>query len=65
MDGFSLVAELRARPALAALPAILVTSRDAQADRERGAAVGAQGYIIKGQFDQVELLAMIRRLVGE
>src|SRR3569833_540932 len=36
MDGFTLVAELRARPALAHLPAVLVTSRDAQADRDRG-----------------------------
>jgi len=62
MDGFSLVAELRARPALAHLPAVLVTSRDAEADRDRGRAVGAQGYIVKGRFDQGELLALIRRL---
>jgi two-component system chemotaxis sensor kinase CheA len=64
MDGFTFVAELRARPALAAIPAILVTSRDAPEDRRRGAAVGAQGYVIKSQFDQVDLLAMIRRLVS-
>lgn len=63
MDGFSLVAELRARPALAHLPAVLVTSRDAEADRERGRTVGAQGYIVKGRFDQGELLALIRSLV--
>jgi len=63
MDGFSLVAEVRARPALAHLPAVLVTSRDAPADRERGAAAGAQGYVVKGRFDQGELLALIRRLV--
>jgi len=63
MDGFSLVAELRARPALAHLPAVLVTSRDAQADRDRGRAVGAQGYIVKGRFDQGELLGLIHRLV--
>ncbi len=63
MDGFSLIAELRSRPALAELPAILVTSRDAPADRRRGVAVGAQGYVVKSQFDQVDLLAMIRRLV--
>jgi len=63
MDGFSLVAELRARPSLAHLPAVLVTSRDAVADRDRGRAVGAQGYIVKGRFDQGELLALIRRLV--
>jgi two-component system chemotaxis sensor kinase CheA len=64
MDGFSLVAELRARPALAHLPAVLVTSRDAEADRDRGRAVGAQGYIVKGRFDQGELLALIRRLTA-
>jgi two-component system chemotaxis sensor kinase CheA len=64
MDGFSLVAELRARPALAHLPAVLVTSRDAETDRARGRAVGAQGYIVKGRFDQGELLALIRRLTA-
>ena len=61
MDGFGFVAELRAAAARSrAIPAILVTSRDAPADRARGAAVGAQGYIVKGQFDQGELLALIR-----
>jgi two-component system, chemotaxis family, sensor kinase CheA len=64
MDGFSLVAELRARPALAHLPAVLVTSRDAEVDRDRGRAVGAQGYIVKGRFDQGELLALIRTLTA-
>jgi two-component system chemotaxis sensor kinase CheA len=63
MDGFGLVAELRAHPATAQVPAILVTSRDAPADRRRGAAVGAQGYVVKGEFDQGALLAMIERLV--
>ncbi|HUJ57465.1 MAG TPA: response regulator [Kofleriaceae bacterium] len=63
MDGFALIGELRARPELARLPAILVTSRDAPEDRKRGAAVGAQGYVIKSRFDQAELLAMIDRLV--
>jgi two-component system, chemotaxis family, sensor kinase CheA len=63
MDGFAMITELRARPALARIPAILVTSRDAPEDRRRGTAVGAQGYVIKGEFDQTALLAMIRRLV--
>jgi two-component system chemotaxis sensor kinase CheA len=63
MDGFGLVTALRANPALANLPAILVTSRDAPEDRRRGAAVGAQGYMVKSRFDQIELLALIRKLV--
>jgi two-component system, chemotaxis family, sensor kinase CheA len=64
MDGFTLIAEVRSRPApLANLPAILVTSRDADADRRRGAQVGAQGYVVKSRFDQTELLQMIARLI--
>jgi two-component system chemotaxis sensor kinase CheA len=64
MDGFGLVREIRTRAALKHLPAVLVTSRDAPADRARGAEVGAQGYIVKGRFDQSELLALIARLVS-
>ncbi len=63
MDGFTLIGELRARPALANLPAVLVTSRDADADRRRGAEVGAHGYIVKSKFDQNEVLALIARLI--
>ena len=64
MDGFSFVARTRADPELRAVPAILVTSRSAPEDRRRGEDVGASGYIVKGDFDQKQLLAAIRRLVG-
>jgi hypothetical protein len=30
---------------------------------KRGEAVGAQGYMIKSEFDQAQLLARIRELV--
>jgi two-component system chemotaxis sensor kinase CheA len=63
MDGFAFIAELRARRELAEIPAILVTSRASPDDRRRGAAVGAQGYVVKSEFDQVQLLRMIRTLV--
>jgi two-component system chemotaxis sensor kinase CheA len=63
MDGFSFITEIRARRELAAIPAILVTSRNAPEDRSRGVAVGAQGYVVKSEFDQVQLLRMIRGLV--
>lgn len=64
MDGFTFVAHIRLDPALRDIPAILVTSRDAPEDLQRGRDAGAQGYIVKSQFDQAELLAMIRRLAG-
>ncbi len=63
MDGFAFIAEIRARRELAHVPAILVTSRNAPEDRRRGVEVGAQGYIVKSEFDQVALLALIGKLV--
>ncbi len=63
MDGFAFIERLRADPALHDIPAILVTSRAAAEDRDRGMRAGAQGYVAKSEFDQAELLAMIKRLV--
>ncbi|MGD9765434.1 MAG: response regulator [Candidatus Binatia bacterium] len=64
MDGFTFIERVRADPELRDTPAILVTSRAAAEDRERGERVGAQGYIVKSEFDQSDLLARIERLVA-
>jgi two-component system chemotaxis sensor kinase CheA len=63
IDGFTFIERVRADPSMRDTPAILVTSRSSPDDRQRGEAVGAQGYIVKSEFDQAELLAHIRRLV--
>src|SRR5262249_33126405 len=63
MDGFTFVEELRKDALLRELPAILVTSRDAPKNLLRGERVGAQGYVIKSEFDQAELLSHIARLL--
>ncbi len=64
MDGFTFVERIRADAQLREIPAILVTSRDHADDRQRGAAVGAQGYIVKGAFDQTAFLQQIRKLIA-
>jgi two-component system chemotaxis sensor kinase CheA len=64
MDGFAFVERIRADPVLHGIPAILVTSRNAPEDLQRGQDAGAQGYIVKGDFDQNKLLALIRELAG-
>ncbi|MCC6998991.1 MAG: response regulator [Deltaproteobacteria bacterium] len=64
LDGFGLLARMQADARLRDLPAILVTSRSSQEDRQRGAEVGARGYVVKGEFDQGELLRRIRELVA-
>jgi two-component system chemotaxis sensor kinase CheA len=63
MDGFEFVSRTQADASLRAVPAILVTSRSAIEDRRRGEQVGARGYVIKGEFDQVHLLRLIREFM--
>ncbi|MGK5685565.1 hybrid sensor histidine kinase/response regulator [Actinoplanes sp. URMC 104] len=63
IDGFTFVAQTRADPQLAHVPAILVSSRASAEDRRRGAEAGASAYVVKGEFNQEELLAHIRRLI--
>jgi two-component system, chemotaxis family, sensor kinase CheA len=63
IDGFTFVRQTRAEPDLARVPAILVSSRASEEDRRRGAEAGASAYVVKGEFDQEELLAHIRRLI--
>jgi two-component system, chemotaxis family, sensor kinase CheA len=64
IDGFEFISRIRADDALKHTPAILVTSRNSPEDRQRGVLVGAKGHIVKSEFDQAELLARIRALVG-
>jgi two-component system, chemotaxis family, sensor kinase CheA len=63
MDGFDFIRRARVVRSLQDIPAILVTSRCSAEDRQQGEDVGAQGYVVKGEFDQGELLEQIRRLV--
>ena len=64
MDGFEFVAQTRSDAALRDIPAILVTSRNTVEDRRRGEQVGARAFIVKGEFDQGQLLHTIRTLIG-
>jgi two-component system, chemotaxis family, sensor kinase CheA len=63
IDGFEFLTQAAADPALAGVPAILVSSRASTEDRARGTGMGAGAYVVKGEFNQDELLAHIRRLV--
>lgn len=63
MNGFELTAKLRADPALAATPVVLVTALASREDRERGIDAGANAYIVKSSFDQSDLLDVVRRFL--
>jgi two-component system, chemotaxis family, sensor kinase CheA len=64
MDGFTFIERARKDSNLRDIPAVLVTSRASPEDRQRGLSAGAQAYIVKGEFDQAELLEQIRELLG-
>jgi two-component system chemotaxis sensor kinase CheA len=63
MDGFAFVEQVRGDVRLAATPAVLVTSRASADDLARGRAAGASDHIAKGEFDQVDFLERIGRLL--
>jgi two-component system chemotaxis sensor kinase CheA len=64
MNGFQLAEHVRGDDRYKTLPFILVTSLESRADKIRGMEVGADAYIVKGTFDQKELLDTIERLIG-
>ncbi|MBK1646641.1 hybrid sensor histidine kinase/response regulator [Thiocapsa imhoffii] len=64
LDGFSLTAKLRDHEKYHATPIIIVTSRQTQEDKQRGIQVGADAYIVKGDFDQTNLVDTLRNLLG-
>ncbi|WP_252106100.1 MULTISPECIES: response regulator [unclassified Halomonas] len=64
MDGFTLTARLRDQERYRQVPIVIVTSREKEADRQRGMAVGADAYIVKGSFDQNHLVDTLKALLG-
>jgi len=64
MNGFDLTTRIKADKKLSQVPVILVTALESRADRERGVDVGADAYIVKGSFEQSDLLAAIGRLIS-
>jgi two-component system, chemotaxis family, sensor kinase CheA len=64
MDGFTLTETLRKDQKYGNVPIIIVTSREREEDKKRGIRVGANAYIVKGAFDQSNLLETVRSLIG-
>lgn len=64
MDGFDLLARIRALPQHAKTPAVFLTARDAPADRIQGLTLGADDYISKPFLPQeltLRVNAILRR----
>jgi DNA-binding response OmpR family regulator len=63
-DGFLVIEMLTAVPSLALIPIIVVSGRDVRANQVRAIEAGAKAFLQK-PVDNVELLAVIRRALGE
>jgi len=64
LDGFNLTSQLRREEGYQQIPVIIVTSREKEEDKRRGIQVGANAYIVKGAFDQNNLIETIQNLIG-
>jgi two-component system chemotaxis response regulator CheY len=63
MDGLSLIRALRATPAYATVPMLMLSTEHDDAIRERAREAGASGFLAK-PFDPEELMASVNALLG-
>ena len=64
LDGIGLIRELRALPAFKFIPIILLTTESQAEKKQEGKTAGATGWIVK-PFKPEQLLAVIRKVIGE
>jgi two-component system KDP operon response regulator KdpE len=63
-DGFLVMERLKTIPSLAVIPIIVVSGRAGLANKDRAVKAGAKAFLEK-PVDNAELLAVIRRALGE
>lgn len=64
INGFELTERLREQEKFKNMPIILVTSLSSEIDKRKGIGLGANAYLTKGNFNQDELLANVRKLLS-
>ncbi|MDR0323097.1 MAG: response regulator [Treponema sp.] len=65
MDGFLLIENIRKNDSLKNIPVIVITSKMDEKDQNKAVSLGANRYIVKNTFNDHELTAAIRDLIGE
>ncbi|NUM81078.1 hybrid sensor histidine kinase/response regulator [bacterium] len=63
MTGFEFAEKVRKESKFQEIPFILCTSLESEKDKRKGIEVGANAYIVKGSFDQSNLLETIEKLL--
>ena len=65
MTGIELVSRIKADSRLNAMPVIIVSYKDQEADRLKGLEAGADRYLTKASFHDDGLIAEVRALIGQ
>jgi two-component system chemotaxis sensor kinase CheA len=65
IGGYELVHIVRSDEKLSSIPVVVVTVKDKERDRKKAFSLGADAYIVKGAFDQQDLLRTVTRLIGK
>ena len=63
LDGIGMIRKIRALPAYAGVPIVVLTTESDDTKKQEGKAAGATGWLVK-PFDQARLLAVVSKLVG-
>ena len=64
MDGYELTAAVRQRAETDSMPILLVSARDSDSDRQRGMAVGADGFLTKKECVSGRLLSEVSTVIS-
>jgi chemotaxis protein histidine kinase CheA len=64
MSGFELTRTIRRTKGWEQVPVVIMTSLGNEDDRRMGLEAGASAYLLKGEFDQAQLVETVRRLIG-
>ncbi|MBM3606562.1 MAG: response regulator [Alphaproteobacteria bacterium] len=63
LDGIGMIRKIRALPAYAGVPIVMLTTESDDSKKQEGKSAGATGWLVK-PFDQTKLLAVVGKLVG-
>jgi DNA-binding response OmpR family regulator len=63
VDGFEVLSQARANADTANIPIIILSNLGQQEDIEKGLKLGANDYLIKSQFDMVQVIDKIKTLL--
>jgi CheY-like chemotaxis protein len=64
MSGLELLQQIRSTPSTEDLPVVILTTLGDPSDKARAMDMGADGYLVKLDFEEKDLLGMVQRYLG-